>query len=311
MAEFIDILQQRVNKLAEKVAQYTKNKQIMEETHAIATLVRTESRKRKKLPSKAVTELEPSKIPDLFFLKEGDPTDDELRPKDHEMVPLPGHLEIVLDDYALATGGSPANEAMLRSRIDAIMLCTLAMMKRECVYNPRLSTGSIQSTDSIRSLHLQFERSIKTPWKVEGTEYLLSGVVDYSLWFGTPQNYETNLVMVEAKRVGALDSGMFQCLAFMAIIHHARKKANMKNTSVYGIVTDSFRWDFIQIRGNSEYITRRYRWKYRKVQIVSLLYKIFETTAHSSSIQPQPQRKRWREGSDTEFTAELEQPRRG
>lgn len=31
MAEFIDILQQRVNKLAEKVAQYTKNKQIMEE----------------------------------------------------------------------------------------------------------------------------------------------------------------------------------------------------------------------------------------------------------------------------------------
>jgi hypothetical protein len=104
---------------------------------------------------------------------------------------------------------------MLRSRIDAIMLCTLAMMKRECVYNPRLSTGSIQSTDSIRSLHLQFERSIKTPWKVEGTEYLLSGVVDYSLWFGTPQNYETNLVMVEAKRVGALDSGMFQCLAFM------------------------------------------------------------------------------------------------
>ncbi|KAJ5955826.1 hypothetical protein N7501_010105 [Penicillium viridicatum] len=77
MAEFIDILQQRVNKLAEKVAQYTKNKQIMEET----------DRKRKELPSKAVTELEAAEIPQLFFLKEDFPTDDELRPRDHELTP--------------------------------------------------------------------------------------------------------------------------------------------------------------------------------------------------------------------------------
>ncbi|CAI7669422.1 unnamed protein product [Penicillium palitans] len=89
----------------------------------------------------------------------------------------------------------------------------------------------------------------------------------------------------------------------MAIIHHASKKAKMKDTSVYGIATDSFSWEFIQIRGNSEM-------EKSKVDIVSLLYKIFETAAHSSSIQPQLQRMRWREGSDTEFTTELEQPRR-
>lgn len=71
-------------------------------------------------------------------------------------------IETIIGDYTLATGESPANEAMLRSRIDAIMLCTLAMIERECVYNPRLFTGSIRSTDSIRSLHLQFERSVKT-----------------------------------------------------------------------------------------------------------------------------------------------------
>ncbi|KAJ5686343.1 hypothetical protein N7536_008962 [Penicillium majusculum] len=100
------------------------------------------------------------------------------------------------------------------------MLCTLAMIKRQCVYNPRLSTGSIRSTD------------------IAGKEYL-SGVVAYSLWFGMPENYETNLVMVEAKKTEAVDSGMFQCLTYMAIIHHARKKAKMKDTSVYGIAPDS------------------------------------------------------------------------
>ncbi|KAJ5939934.1 hypothetical protein N7516_000102 [Penicillium verrucosum] len=41
----------------------------MEETDAIASLVRTESRKIKKLPSKVVTDLEAADIPRLFSLK--------------------------------------------------------------------------------------------------------------------------------------------------------------------------------------------------------------------------------------------------
>lgn len=69
MADFIDLLQERVNNLTRKVARYTKNKHIMDETDAIANLVRTESRKIKKLPSKAVTDLEATDIPRLFSLK--------------------------------------------------------------------------------------------------------------------------------------------------------------------------------------------------------------------------------------------------
>ncbi|CDM35333.1 unnamed protein product [Penicillium roqueforti FM164] len=83
-------------------------------------------------------------------------------------------------------------------------------------------------------------------------EYLLSGVVDYSIWFGSPGNYETNLVMVEAKKTRSLDEGMLSFLGYMGMIHHARKTAKMQDTPVYGIVTDSFRWDFIQIRADSE-----------------------------------------------------------
>lgn len=46
-------------------------------------------------------------------------------------------------------------------------------------------------------------------------EYLLSGVVDYSIWFGSPGNYETNLVMVEAKKTRSLDEGMLSFLGYM------------------------------------------------------------------------------------------------
>lgn len=48
-----------------------------------------------------------------------------------------------------------------------------------------------------------------------------------------------------------------------------------------------------------QFITRRYKWERRKVEIVSHLYNIFEITT-GSSIQSHPES--WREGSDTQFT---------
>jgi hypothetical protein len=44
--------------------------------------------------------------------------------------------------------------------------------------------------------------------------YLLVGVLDYSLWFGKPDDYETT-VMVEAKKPDSLNGGMLQYLAYM------------------------------------------------------------------------------------------------
>ncbi|KXG50158.1 uncharacterized protein PGRI_061250 [Penicillium griseofulvum] len=309
MADFMEKLEEKFHILNTKVARFTKNREIHAETKTIMDLIRTQSLKlkneAKKLPSKAVTDLEMSEIPKIFSLKRADPSDDELSPSGDEMVSLPRYLELVLADYDLATGGSPPNEALLRSRIDVIMLSTLAKMKHESKINPRLSIGFSLSTETIKSLHLQFERSIERPWKVKGERVLLSGVVDYSLWFGRPEDYETNLVMVEAKKPEALKAGVFQCLAYMGMIHHTRKTSKMFDTSVYGVATDSFEWHFIHIRENSEYAIRIYHWDTGKSKILSLLYMIFETAAGSSAIS---QRKRWRQGSDIDFTTELEKP---
>ncbi|KAJ5199332.1 hypothetical protein N7491_000112 [Penicillium cf. griseofulvum] len=307
MADFIDKLEEKFRILNTKVARFTKNREIIAETKAISDLVRAQSLKlkndAKKLPSKAVTDLHLSEIPQIFSLKRVDPSDNELSPSEGEMVSLPRYLELVLADYDLATGGSPPNEALLRSRIDVIMLSTLAKMKYESKANPRLSIGSALSTDTIKSLHLQFERSIKRPWKVKGERVLLSGVVDYFLWFGKPDDYETNLVMVEAKKPEFLKGGMLQCLAYMGMIHNARKMSKMYDTSVYGVATDSFEWQFIHIRESGEFAIRSYHWDTSKSKIVSLLYMIFETAAGSSAGS---QRKRWRQGSDIDFTTELE-----
>jgi hypothetical protein len=95
------------------------------------------------------------------------------------------------------------------------MLSTLAKMKHESKANPRLSIGSALSSDTIKTVHLEFERSIERLWKVKGERVLLSGVADYSLWFGKPDDYETNVVMVEVKKPYFLKGGMLQCLAYM------------------------------------------------------------------------------------------------
>ncbi|KAJ5959355.1 uncharacterized protein N7479_006505 [Penicillium vulpinum] len=283
MADFMEKLEDMIRSLNKKMARFNKNKGIIDEVKAISALVRAQNLKLEKeaakLPTEAVTDLEPSEIPKLFSLKRDEPTDQELWPTDDEKVSLPSYLESLLADYELATGDSPPNEALLRSRIDVIVLSTLAKMKLESVSNPRLSIGSVLSTDTIKSLHLQFERSIKRPWQTKDKRFLLSGVVDYSLWFGTPQDYETNLVMVQAKKAEFLKGGVLQCLAYMGMIHHARKTSKMHDTSVYGVVTDSFDWEFIHIRANGQ------------------------SAAGSST---QSQRNRWRQGSEIDFTTELE-----
>ncbi|CRL28449.1 unnamed protein product [Penicillium camemberti] len=72
-----------------------------DETRAITDFIRDQHLDLKKdaakLPTKAVTDLELLEIPRLFFLTKNDPTDDELRPKDHEMVTLPAQLGILTD----------------------------------------------------------------------------------------------------------------------------------------------------------------------------------------------------------------------
>jgi hypothetical protein len=97
------------------------------------------------------------------------------------------------------------------------MLTTLAQVKRDST-NPRSSVGSSSSASSIstvRSLHLQYEFSMKLEWTVDKELVLIEGIVDYSLWYGQHNNHASNMAMVEAKNPAMLSTGVLQCLAYM------------------------------------------------------------------------------------------------
>lgn len=61
------------------------------------------------------------------------------------------------------------------------------------------SIVSISSINSVNSLHLQYEFAIKCKWVLGDKNIIISGIVDYSLWFGQAGNLATNMAMVETK----------------------------------------------------------------------------------------------------------------
>ncbi|KAJ5410480.1 uncharacterized protein N7487_004839 [Penicillium crustosum] len=260
---------------------------------ALKNRVCAERKKSKKMPTIAITDLEPSEIPHHFNLTYRLPTKLEFSPRKTEKISLPPHL-----NCGIATSGSPINETLIRSRINVIILTTLAKMKREFPGKP--CTG-VASPASLKSIHLQFDREIDFIWKSDDRRVRLSGIVDYSLWYGMADDYSTNMVMVEARQPDLIKRGVLQCLAYMAMIHETRKRAKIIDTSVYGIATDSFQWVFIRIRPNGEWTEKAYHWVHNAQEIVSMLANIFAHTATSH--------KWWNLGIETEVSASLEQPK--
>lgn len=51
------------------------------------------------------------------------------------------------------------------------------------------------------------------PWRYEGEQMMVSGITDYSLWYKAPEEMESNLLVVEAKKKGT--AGDYQALAYI------------------------------------------------------------------------------------------------
>ncbi|KAK9855843.1 hypothetical protein MYU51_001455 [Penicillium brevicompactum] len=90
--------------------------------------------------------------------------------------------EAVLSDYDLAMGRTTTTEASSRSRIDAIILLTLAQMKKDVAADPR---SSVSSVSSAHSLNIQQETYVSMPWEFPDGLYVLRGKVDCSVCYET------------------------------------------------------------------------------------------------------------------------------
>ena len=64
-------------------------------------------------------------------------------------------------------------------------------------------------------LFLKFETKLSLEITFKKEKRLLQGKADYSLWYNTDEEMETNLLLVEAKRPSALSSADGQLIAYM------------------------------------------------------------------------------------------------
>lgn len=82
-----------------------------------------------------------------------------------------GSIGPILSGYWRAAGRDGENKALMRSRLEIILVAVLASKKRE-------------SASAYGSLHLQFENSLSLPWSYLNGDYVLEGTTDYSIWYG-------------------------------------------------------------------------------------------------------------------------------
>ncbi|KAF4151750.1 hypothetical protein CNMCM6936_001752 [Aspergillus lentulus] len=176
----------------------------------------------------------------------------------------PEYLGSILSGYWRAAGRDSENKALMRARLETILVAVLASKKRE-------------SASAYGSLHLQFEKNLSLPWSYQNRGYVLEGTTDYSIWYGE-QKRETNLLFFCASRRGNI--GRYQALSSMAILHHARERAGRNDTTVYGIVTDTDEWRFLCIDKESRYSGCIMSWdKGLQGDIISMIYKILNHAA--------------------------------
>ncbi|OJI79677.1 hypothetical protein ASPTUDRAFT_194469 [Aspergillus tubingensis CBS 134.48] len=183
-------------------------------------------------PHKAVISIKPEDVEKTFGISV-DSTGGNWTLSAKNRIAIPQHLRETLRDIDLVTEGAPLNEAHTRARIDAVLFSTLAAAKREERSNQiRMSSSS---TQSVRSVHLQFEKDIKMEWTFPNKQR----------WLVT------------------------------AMLHQARRAAGRHDTAIYGVATDSNIWEFIRLGNDSKYSVAHYRWDHgHGIQIISTLRRI-------------------------------------
>ncbi|KAL1968251.1 hypothetical protein VTN77DRAFT_2086 [Rasamsonia byssochlamydoides] len=140
-------------------------------------------------------------------------------------------------------GQDPTNETTARWRLDAIL------QERVRAEQRRVATEFPSSLK--KPVALTAESQLEYEFDYKGQQHLMTGREDYSVGYDDT-GMSTNLVIVEAKARGQLHSGCAQCLSYMGMVDHVRKRSGKTNATVYGCVSDSHQFTFLRIDNNSQ-----------------------------------------------------------
>ncbi|KAL3485646.1 hypothetical protein BJX62DRAFT_242727 [Aspergillus germanicus] len=143
------------------------------------------------------------------------------------LLALPAHFDLLLADYSLALTPTNASNAhnivSSRPRIDTILHLLLAHAKRRLLDSSAAEIPRRRGSISICA-------------------------IDYALWYGDPRYFETNFVVIRARKM-IVDGGSRQflpILAAMSFVQRNRVKRKV-NQEVYGIFTDGVTWMFLHL----------------------------------------------------------------
>ncbi|OOQ81957.1 hypothetical protein PEBR_40913 [Penicillium brasilianum] len=184
---------------------------------------------------------------------------------------------LTLTSIDAANNGSQNSEAQIRSRLDQILGLVLgfAKMEGQLITHNEVSWG--------RETH--FRHNVE----LDSKQVHLTGRPDYALWYGAQADLETNLVIVEAKRQDRLSTAESQLLAYMGLVHSGRLEREKENTSVYGISSDSYTFNFYRISETSKWCKKPMIWGQSKAEtkkIIGYLLTIFKETSMQSPVDP-------------------------
>ncbi|PYI09368.1 hypothetical protein BO78DRAFT_384247 [Aspergillus sclerotiicarbonarius CBS 121057] len=199
-------------------------------------------------------------VPEVFHLRPDPHSDEwwELSEEERNKA-VPEYLEQVWLDYSFCEATSPSME-LTSPYITTMLVGMLVAMHREARYKIRL------------------ELRTRTPltltnWTYEHRNAKISGRIDWTVCYRPPEivhkrfcdyesgkeeedNTETKLVVGRGEYFFSAKTS--KTLAYMGMIHQARKRASHPDCSVYGIASSGSTWSFLRIDHDSAYSHKRY-----------------------------------------------------
>ncbi|KAL2872530.1 uncharacterized protein BJX67DRAFT_376337 [Aspergillus lucknowensis] len=176
--------------------------------------------------------------------------------------------------------------ALIRPRLEIMLYMMIKEMKK--VYRRIMGDYGydniqfLQDTTKIPgidSINLTTKRTITMPYECKGRMYQVKSEINNVLFSGKPEDLETSLLILRARRYGNGGVRTWTLLKNMAMIHHARKRVG-DNAEIYGIATDTYVWAFVHIDNKSRYSRLILDWKTNKKLIINHIVRILDYAAY-------------------------------
>ncbi|KFY86563.1 hypothetical protein V500_07563 [Pseudogymnoascus sp. VKM F-4518 (FW-2643)] len=210
--------------------------------------------------------------------------------EEDQTTPIPRYLiaNIARIQY-VTNSGEGRNEAYSRTILDQILVTAIyeESKRADPARKPLAQVHHAHPVEDPAKLELLHEVPLSAEVVHKGEHRLLSGFADYTLFYDNsgPDTLATNLVVVEAKRRGGADLALPQLIAYLGIVHRARKEQKKENSIVYGIISDGNKFRFCRVTSDGKYgESSLLEWRRvgERGKIYSMIRSIIRTAALSS-----------------------------